>query len=127
VRDEWYKGLQTARDPGEIVRLWREVGAAEIWMPELGANGGRGGLDLAGEVLGILGEGGRRARECGFVIQSGIARLGIEIGEVLRELVDDFRLPRDRERRQVVADVLMKVHVGLPDRLDAGDPVQRRE
>ena len=61
------------------------------------------------------------------MIQSRVARLGIEIGQVLRELVDDFRLPRDRERRQVFADVLVKVHVGLPDRLDAGDAVERRE
>jgi tRNA nucleotidyltransferase (CCA-adding enzyme) len=35
VRDEWFKGLQTARDPGELVRLWSEVGAAEVWIPEL--------------------------------------------------------------------------------------------
>lgn len=36
VRDEWYKGLRTARSVPELVDLWREVGAAERWIPELG-------------------------------------------------------------------------------------------
>jgi len=35
VRDEWLKGLATAQDPGELVRLWIEVGAAGVWLPEL--------------------------------------------------------------------------------------------
>ena len=35
VRDEWLKGLRTAQDPGELVRLWIEVGAASVWLPEL--------------------------------------------------------------------------------------------
>jgi tRNA nucleotidyltransferase (CCA-adding enzyme) len=36
VRDEWYKGLRTARSVPELVELWRRVGAAERWLPELG-------------------------------------------------------------------------------------------
>lgn len=36
VRDEWYKGLRTARSVPELVDLWRQVGAAERWIPELG-------------------------------------------------------------------------------------------
>lgn len=35
VREEWFKGLATARDPDELVRLWRESGAAAVWLPEL--------------------------------------------------------------------------------------------
>jgi tRNA nucleotidyltransferase (CCA-adding enzyme) len=35
VRDEWFKGLTTASDPAELVRLWRASGAARIWLPEL--------------------------------------------------------------------------------------------
>lgn len=35
VRDEWFKGLETARQPSRLVRLWREVGAVSIWLPEL--------------------------------------------------------------------------------------------
>jgi tRNA nucleotidyltransferase (CCA-adding enzyme) len=39
VREEWFKGLTTARDPAMLVRLWREVGAAAIWLPEVGEPG----------------------------------------------------------------------------------------
>ncbi len=35
VRDEWFKGLASARDPAELVRMWREAGAAQVWLPEL--------------------------------------------------------------------------------------------
>ena len=35
VREEWFKSLGTARDLGELVRLWHEVGAARVWLPEL--------------------------------------------------------------------------------------------
>ena len=35
VRDEWFKGLRSAGDVRELVRLWREVGAAEVWLPGL--------------------------------------------------------------------------------------------
>jgi tRNA nucleotidyltransferase (CCA-adding enzyme) len=35
VRDEWFKGIRTARDLGTLVRLWREAGAAAVWLPEL--------------------------------------------------------------------------------------------
>lgn len=38
VREEWFKSLRSAQDVGELVRLWHEVGAARVWMPELTAN-----------------------------------------------------------------------------------------
>ena len=37
VRDEWFKGIRTAKKLSKLVALWREVGAARIWLPELGA------------------------------------------------------------------------------------------
>jgi tRNA nucleotidyltransferase (CCA-adding enzyme) len=37
VRDEWFKGIGTAKKLSKLVALWREVGAARIWLPELGA------------------------------------------------------------------------------------------
>jgi tRNA nucleotidyltransferase (CCA-adding enzyme) len=40
IRDEWFKSLVTAQDPGELVRLWIEVGAAKPWLPELLAPSG---------------------------------------------------------------------------------------
>jgi tRNA nucleotidyltransferase (CCA-adding enzyme) len=35
VREEWFKSLRTAQDLRELVRLWHQVGAARVWMPEL--------------------------------------------------------------------------------------------
>jgi len=35
VRDEWMKGLRTARSVQAFVRLWERVGALEIWMSEM--------------------------------------------------------------------------------------------
>jgi tRNA nucleotidyltransferase (CCA-adding enzyme) len=35
VRDEWFKGLRTARSVAGLVSLWRGVGATTYWMPEL--------------------------------------------------------------------------------------------
>jgi tRNA nucleotidyltransferase (CCA-adding enzyme) len=37
VRDEWFKSLRTARSLTQLVSLWQEVGAAQAWIPELGA------------------------------------------------------------------------------------------
>jgi tRNA nucleotidyltransferase (CCA-adding enzyme) len=35
VREEWFKSLRSAQGIGLLVRLWHEVGAARVWMPEL--------------------------------------------------------------------------------------------
>jgi tRNA nucleotidyltransferase (CCA-adding enzyme) len=35
VREEWVKGLQTARSITRFASLWIEVGAARVWIPEL--------------------------------------------------------------------------------------------
>src|SRR6185295_12896285 len=43
VRDEWFKGIQTARKLSRLVGLWREVGATRIWLPEIGAGSGEPG------------------------------------------------------------------------------------
>jgi tRNA nucleotidyltransferase (CCA-adding enzyme) len=37
VRDEWFKSLRTTRSLAELARLWSEVGAVSIWLPELDA------------------------------------------------------------------------------------------
>jgi len=43
VRDEWFKGLITARSAERFVTLWDDVGACAIWLPEVVAasDGGR--------------------------------------------------------------------------------------
>ena len=35
VRDEWFKGLRTARSINQLLMLWMQVGAARVWIPEL--------------------------------------------------------------------------------------------
>jgi tRNA nucleotidyltransferase (CCA-adding enzyme) len=35
VRDEWFKGIQTAKKVSKLVALWRDVGATRIWLPEM--------------------------------------------------------------------------------------------
>jgi tRNA nucleotidyltransferase (CCA-adding enzyme) len=35
VRDEWFKGVRTAKDLRTLLRLWHESGAAAAWLPEL--------------------------------------------------------------------------------------------
>jgi tRNA nucleotidyltransferase (CCA-adding enzyme) len=41
VRDEWWKGLLTAARLSRLVALWRDIGAARIWLPELRPDDGR--------------------------------------------------------------------------------------
>lgn len=46
VRDEWFKGIQSAKKVSKVIALWRAVGATRIWLPELGAeSGGPGAVD----------------------------------------------------------------------------------
>jgi tRNA nucleotidyltransferase (CCA-adding enzyme) len=40
VREEWFKGLETARSIPRLVELWKTAGAATIWLPELGSGSG---------------------------------------------------------------------------------------
>jgi tRNA nucleotidyltransferase (CCA-adding enzyme) len=35
VREEWFKGLRTARSLPRLIQLWVDSGAAQVWLPEL--------------------------------------------------------------------------------------------
>lgn len=35
VRDEWFKGIQTAVRVSKLLDLWMDIGAARIWLPEV--------------------------------------------------------------------------------------------
>ncbi len=35
VRDEWFKGIATAKRVSKLLTLWIDVGAARIWLPEI--------------------------------------------------------------------------------------------
>ena len=43
VRDEWFKGILTAKKVSKFVALWVNTGAKRIWLPELGAGSGEPG------------------------------------------------------------------------------------
>lgn len=48
VRDEWFRGIETARRVSKLVALWLDVGAARILLPEIGKGErgkGKGGVD----------------------------------------------------------------------------------
>jgi tRNA nucleotidyltransferase (CCA-adding enzyme) len=53
VRDEWFKGLETAKVPGELLDLWERVGALALWFPEVVQRAG-GSVQRGGEVIGKL-------------------------------------------------------------------------
>jgi tRNA nucleotidyltransferase (CCA-adding enzyme) len=36
VREEWFKGIRTASRVSKLLALWIDVGAARIWLPEIG-------------------------------------------------------------------------------------------
>src|SRR5207237_3363373 len=38
VRDEWFKGIETARKVSKLVTLWRDVGSTRIWLPAISGN-----------------------------------------------------------------------------------------
>jgi tRNA nucleotidyltransferase (CCA-adding enzyme) len=44
VRDEWFKGIRTAGRVSKLLRLWVEVGAARIWLPEIRERGAGSGI-----------------------------------------------------------------------------------
>jgi len=56
VREEWVKGLTSARDVGELVRLWEASGVAQTWLPELRVERASvlGALPLAERDAGLL-------------------------------------------------------------------------
>ena len=43
VRDEWFKGIQTAVRVSKLLGLWMDVGAARIWLPEIRERGAGSG------------------------------------------------------------------------------------
>jgi tRNA nucleotidyltransferase (CCA-adding enzyme) len=39
VRDEWFKGIKTAKRVSKLLALWMDVGATRIWLPEIRTTG----------------------------------------------------------------------------------------
>jgi tRNA nucleotidyltransferase (CCA-adding enzyme) len=51
VRDEWFKGIQTAARISKLLNLWIDVGAARIWLPEIREQGAGSGSPGAPDKL----------------------------------------------------------------------------
>jgi tRNA nucleotidyltransferase (CCA-adding enzyme) len=43
VRDEWFKGILTAKRVSKLLGLWMDIGAARIWLPEIRERGAGSG------------------------------------------------------------------------------------
>jgi tRNA nucleotidyltransferase (CCA-adding enzyme) len=64
VRDEWFRGIETARKVSKLVELWIGVGAARIWLPELGkGERGKGKRGETGKGKGERGNVDRLPRD----------------------------------------------------------------
>ncbi len=51
VRDEWFKGIATAKRVSKLLALWIDTGAARIWLPEI--------RETLKDSLSVAGEGRR--------------------------------------------------------------------
>jgi tRNA nucleotidyltransferase (CCA-adding enzyme) len=51
VREEWFRGLASAMKPSELARLWDEVGALRMWLPQLAPGEGHANAPDAFAVL----------------------------------------------------------------------------
>ncbi len=76
VREEWFKGLKTARSIRHLVDLWWAVGAAPIWLPELVQTSEEAGawLQHRSASLEIGGEGASRAPRDPILLTSLLCR-----------------------------------------------------
>src|SRR3989441_1183906 len=63
VRDEWFKGIATAKRVSKLLTLWIDVGAARIWLPEIRDAGG-GMRDVWKAVDKLRSEERRVGKEC---------------------------------------------------------------
>lgn len=51
VREEWFRGLASAMKPSELARLWDEMGALRMWLPQLAPGEGHATAPDAFAVL----------------------------------------------------------------------------
>ena len=71
-------------------------------------------LEVVGKGVRVFGNGGKRPRQRTVVIETGGARLAVQVGQVQGELVDDLGLARERQRGKMVADVAAEIHAVTP-------------
>ncbi len=95
VRDEWFKGIATARKVSKLVTLWRDAGAARIWLPEIRSAGPevRGAVDKLPRdpvlVSSLL-----ASDAASLLTRLKCANKDIERGRAIREWRERFPDPR---------------------------------
>ena len=119
VRDEWFKGLQTARKVSKLVALWKDIGAKRIWLPELGDAAGVDKLPRDPVVLTAY-----IAKDpASLLTRLKCANRDIERGRAIGKWRDNYPEPKDAARvRRWMADVGEYVDDLL---VGASDPVRK--
>ena len=119
VRDEWFKGLQTARKVSKLVALWKDIGAKRIWLPELGDAAGVDKLPRDPVVLTAY-----IAKDpASLLTRLKCATRDIERGRAIGKWRDNYPEPKDAARvRRWMADVGEYVDDLL---VGASDPVRK--
>jgi tRNA nucleotidyltransferase (CCA-adding enzyme) len=102
VRDEWFKGIQTARKVSRLVALWKDIGAKRIWLPELGDAAGVDKLPRDPVVLTAY-----IAKDpASLLTRLKCANRDIERGRAIGKWRDHYPEPKDAARvRRWMADV----------------------
>jgi len=102
VRDEWFKGIQTAKKVSKLVALWKDIGAKRIWLPELGDAAGVDKLPRDPVVLTAY-----IAKDpASLLTRLKCANRDIERGRAIGKWRDHYPEPKDAARvRKWLADV----------------------
>lgn len=102
VRDEWFKGIQTAKKVSKLVALWKDIGAKRIWLPELGEATGVDKLPRDPVVLTAY-----IAKDpASLLTRLKCANRDIERGRAIGKWRDNYPEPKDPARvRRWMADV----------------------
>lgn len=102
VRDEWFKGIQTAKKVSKLVALWKDIGAKRIWLPELGDAAGVDKLPRDPVVLTAY-----IAKDpASLLTRLKCANRDIERGRAIGKWRDQYPEPKDPARvRRWMADV----------------------
>ena len=102
VRDEWFKGIQTAKKVSKLVALWKDIGAKRIWLPELGDAAGVDKLPRDPVVLTAY-----IAKDpASLLTRLKCSTRDIERGRAIGKWRDSYPEPKDSARvRRWMADV----------------------
>jgi tRNA nucleotidyltransferase (CCA-adding enzyme) len=125
VRDEWFKGIATARRVSKLVTLWREIGATRIWLPEIGTRDPAGGGRVVDKLPRdpVLVTAFLATDPASLLTRLKCANKDIERGRAIRDWRDRYPDPRhvSQVRRWLsqvgpAAEDLLAVHAGTQPR-----------